>query len=92
MIVWKKLINGNMNEFEKVYPNDSAFARGGSQSATSRHGLTKREYFASLAMQGILSQARLKTIDDYKAIVTGSIIIADKLIKQLNEKPCQQVE
>ena len=54
-------------------------------------GLTKREYFAGLAMQGILSNpdwAKSMNIsndwDDYKErVAKGSVEIADELLKHL---------
>ena len=44
-------------------------------------GLEKREYYASIALQGILSSGEYK---DNKSAVKESIEIADELIKQLN--------
>ena len=46
-------------------------------------GLTKREYFAGLAMQGLLSNPeRIGTADKYAEI---SIEFADELLKQLEK-------
>lgn len=62
---------------------------GGQSSPTGRievkHtlGLTKREYFAALAMQGIISNWKLKDPDD---VCRMSVNLADKLIKALNEE------
>lgn len=44
-------------------------------------GLTKREYFAAMAMQAILS----KPVDNIKQAAKESVIAADALIKALNE-------
>ena len=51
-------------------------------------GLTKREYFAGLAMQGFCSnQEFLKNLNGDPNLVTQACIeIADKLLKQLENK------
>jgi hypothetical protein len=48
-------------------------------------GLTKREYFAGLAMQGLL--ASVSYASNYKdgAIVSQSVKIADALLKELDK-------
>lgn len=56
------------------------------------YGLTKREYFASMAMQGLLTRVP-KRLDgetdlgilESKRIAEESVIMADELIKALNE-------
>jgi len=50
------------------------------------HGLTKREYFAAMAMQGMLASAN-NTLFDYETIATHSVKHADALINALNDKP-----
>lgn len=45
-------------------------------------GLTKREYFAGLAMQGIMADGETS---DIPSIAKASILIADELLKQLDE-------
>lgn len=47
-------------------------------------GLTKREYFAGLAMQGIMADGQTS---DLPAIATASVMIADELLKALNKQP-----
>ena len=54
------------------------------------YGLTKREYFAGLAMQGILSsQTEMRsngfslTKEEIKYICEESVLLADGLLKQL---------
>ena len=52
--------------------------------------LTKRELFAAMAMQGMLANNQVTSVDDtYDGAytVTVAIYFADKLIKELNEKP-----
>ena len=67
-------------------PNESAFAKaafyhpeGGIDSPQS--GLTKREYFAAKALQGILSD---HTRSLGKDIAIDAVKMADHLIKALN--------
>ncbi len=49
------------------------------------HGLTKREYFAAMAMQGILAN-NYENHEDYVFAVQEAIEYADELICQLNVK------
>lgn len=48
-------------------------------------GLTKREYFAGLAMQGIISTTHSSTINSQAmtSICSEAIELADQLLKQL---------
>lgn len=48
-------------------------------------GLTKREYFAGLAMQGLLANRSFSDQPD-SAIVKFSISITDELLKQLENE------
>lgn len=47
-------------------------------------GVTKREYFAGLAMQGLLASNRNFTIFD-TPLVEESVIIADRLLQELKK-------
>lgn len=47
------------------------------------HGLTKREYFAGLAMQGILSGLPRPLEAHRKTVSEKAIQLADELLKQL---------
>lgn len=49
----------------------------------SNQGLTKREYFAALALQGLLASGddRPSALD----LISASVIAADKLIEELNK-------
>lgn len=48
-------------------------------------GLTKREYFAALAMQGILSRSgNWNNVTDYNFIYHEAVRHADELLKQLD--------
>jgi hypothetical protein len=51
------------------------------------YGLIKREYFAAMAMQGMLANsAEGNTEWDYNTIAKHSCIAADALVEQLNIK------
>jgi hypothetical protein len=62
-------------------PNDSATGFAWSQEQSGTSGLTKREYFAAMAMQGLLSNPNTIFETQY------AVIIADALIAELNKKP-----
>jgi len=54
-------------------------------------GLTKREYFAGLAMQGLLTRFKQEdkaetclTIFEHKRIAAESVIMADNILEALN--------
>jgi hypothetical protein len=49
---------------------------------TRMTGLTKREYFVGIAMQGLLSQGNWSSDE---VLCKSSIEIADELLKQLDE-------
>ena len=63
--------------------------QGGKILMCTEYGLTKREYFAGLAMQGLIA-GRWACPDnvpnDVKTIVEQAVIHADELLKQLEEK------
>jgi|LakMenE01Jun11ns_1017448.scaffolds.fasta_scaffold8264387_2 hypothetical protein len=61
-------------------PNDSATGFAWSQEQSGTSGLTKREYFAAMAMQGLLSNPNTIFETQY------AVIIADALIAELNKK------
>lgn len=50
-------------------------------------GLTKREYFASLALQGLVTQFEYSNVDD---IADTAVQYADALIASLNKQPPQK--
>lgn len=56
-------------------------SHGDPVSITDQHGLTKREYFAAMAMQGMLSDP-----ERYGVIAKGAVKFADALIKELNKE------
>lgn len=75
---------------DKTKHDDGAFACASGNGYQA--GCTKREYFASMAMQGLLTrvpkrldgQADLGILES-KRIAEESVIMADELIKALNE-------
>jgi hypothetical protein len=65
--------------------NDLAFAAGASE--WREKGLTKREYFAAMAMQGILSIESTYQYISKDDIALSASQAADALINALNDKP-----
>ena len=51
-------------------------------NSTVTHGLTKREYFAAMALQGLLASGNY--ITNYKFLGEESVMFANALIKALN--------
>jgi len=52
------------------------------QITTSEAGLTKREYFAVMAMQGLLAHQFMQNVND---AANDAVAAADALIKELNK-------
>ena len=52
-------------------------------------GLTKREYFAAMAMQGMFASGvtmnPAKGLEDLKRVCNNAVIIADEILKQLDQ-------
>ena len=64
--------------------NDCAYPAD--QSTQTESGLTKREYFAAMAMQGLLSSGRRNTISSLDEVIKDSVVCAEQLIYQLNKQ------
>lgn len=69
-------------------PNDGAFSKAAFYNENtgleqSQDGLTKREYFAALAMQGLLANNIYTNVPT--TVSTNAIEHADALIAKLNE-------
>lgn len=67
----------------KTNPNDCAYPNEPYIESHAR-GLTKREYFAAMAMQGILANSEMG-LDTQTWIADEAILQADALIEQLNK-------
>jgi|LakMenEpi03Aug12_release.lakeMendotaPanAssembly.Ray.scaffolds.fasta_scaffold3678617_1 hypothetical protein len=52
-------------------------------NSTVTHLLTKREYFAAMALQGILSGTQY--LDNYELFAKHAVAAADALIAELNK-------
>lgn len=71
----------NQNEYDSAFPSEQT------QDNQHNNGLTKREYFAGLAMQGILAANMYPNISSTpKDIAKYSIQLADELLTHLNSK------
>lgn len=73
----------------KTYGNEPAFARASFYHPDGGYdhpqaGLTKREYFAAMAMQGILANPHQNDLS-INLMVEYSVDCADLLIEQLNK-------
>jgi hypothetical protein len=62
----------SVNAFPRMFGNDAP-----------QDGLTKREYFAAMAMQGLL--ACPNNVNMAQDIAKGAVIMADQLIIELNK-------
>ena len=49
------------------------------------HGLTKREYFAAMAMQGIIANTQIDSLIIGQSECKLAVTIADELLKQLEK-------
>ena len=68
-------------------PNESAYPIVGADFPTT-HGLSKREYFAAIALQGLLSSSQLEIPDNVQPTVVVpelAVEYADGLIQALGE-------
>lgn len=48
------------------------------------YGLSKREYFAGLAMQGLLANPSITGTTGTDSVAWSAVTMADKLLKELN--------
>jgi len=77
----RKTFTFRRNEMTK--PNDPAFPVSPADYS-AKHGLTKREYFAAMAMQGICANSSLAERSSYNSFAEWSVQQADALIEALN--------
>lgn len=64
-----------MNQNEPAFPSPSQYGFGS--------GLTKRELFAAIALQGMLSRSNINA--SYQKYAEGSIAVADALLAELEK-------
>lgn len=64
------------NQTYKTDPTDNAFH-------DNKFTLTKREYFAAMAMQGLCADSNVT--DPLSGIAITSVLMADRLIEELNK-------
>lgn len=71
----------------KTKPNDIAYPVVYDENLSVHSGLTKREYFAAMAMQGMCSNMDNANLQNSTIIVTSEAVrFADALIEQLNKE------
>lgn len=73
----------------KTNPNDTAYpsaAISNYEETNAVGGLTKREYFAAMAMQGILSNEGILIQEMMEINCSDAVKYADALIAELNRK------
>ncbi len=76
----------------KCDPDESAFPKPEDESSERAWGCTKREYFAALALQGLLANEGTlwQGSDNYHRVLKGTAMAAveaaDALIESLNTK------
>jgi F0F1-type ATP synthase gamma subunit len=76
------MTNGNDSAFQ----NKKEVIAGCVTQTVVCQSLTKREYFAAMAMQGLIACQAFDAIS-YKAAMTEAVKNADALIQALNEEP-----
>jgi hypothetical protein len=83
------------NQLAYPFSYEEEYGDHGYKRLTTHNGLTKREYFAALAMQGMLCNPRItelmgsnikKEEDQYAFIVESSTKMSDALIAELNKE------
>jgi hypothetical protein len=73
----------------KINASDSAFpvvADFGIDDRQCSEGLTKREYFAAMAMQGLCANSVVGQHSDFSFLATEAVKYSDALIKELNKQ------
>lgn len=72
---------------EYVYPNEKTTSPYSSTpDSMITGGMTKREYFAAMAMQGVEASNPIEDPLTIKDVAKRSVKLADALIKALNEE------
>ena len=63
---------------------EGAFAFASDEFDVLQEGLTKREYFAGLAMQGMLANSAMTSIEAFD-MCQIAVVLSDELLKQLEK-------
>lgn len=77
------MITGN----ETIMGIQPSFDSNGDSRGNSTPGLTIRQHFAAMAMQGIVSNQGMIDTDNWKWLAESSVAAADALIAELNNNP-----
>ena len=77
------MIHSEVTMNKETKPEDGAFACASNNGY--QQGITKREYFAAMAMQGLLVNRHAQDFIDQNRVAKLSLQMADALIKTLNE-------
>lgn len=75
------MTNGNDIAWPEII---TELENNGLQNTYSYGGLTKREYFAAMALQGLLASGYLNDYDTDR-VVADAVLMADKTITELNK-------
>lgn len=73
-----------MSEADKIRNNSNGNAFPLSHGDSFATGLTKREYFAGLALQGLLADPN---VTNFKLVVRDAVSLADDLLIELSKQP-----
>lgn len=80
------MTNRDESAAPEIYTQSASSAGGTPYSDTySVGGLTKREHFAAMAMQGRVANAIIVSTADYSDLADDAVILADALIEALNK-------
>lgn len=70
-------LDGNESVYPLQHPNDNTFFNDS--------GITLRQYYAGLAMQGLLASYGNHDTSDFTEIASDSVYMADVIIEELNK-------
>lgn len=68
---------------EPAFPTRRSVYEGGVDSTRAFFGMSKREYFASMAMSGLLSKHNINI--DAESLAKASVLFADALLGELGK-------
>lgn len=75
---------------EKITGDENAYPLYGPDVTSNELGLTIRQHFAAMAMQGIASNQSMINTDNWEWLAKASVNAADALITALNAPPLNQ--